>query len=129
MKHNRVTPQGMAMGKNSVRLARLGRKRLSDAGLANIKAPMLRDRMCKTCACQADSVPNGCLQTQLDFLKSVLEGRPFLCHAPKDGRMCAGWVSARAEVVANPLPQEIITLVEKWEYSPPDEPEAIGGEQ
>jgi hypothetical protein len=82
---------------------------------------MLRTDMCKTCACQPDVVPNGCLQTQLDFLKAATEGRPFLCHAPKDGRMCAGWVRARAELVANPLPPEAMELIAKWDYSPPDE--------
>lgn len=82
---------------------------------------MLRAEMCKTCACQPKTVPNGCLQTQMDFLKAATEGRPFLCHAPKDGRMCAGWVRARAELVANPLPTEAMKLIERWDYSPPDE--------
>jgi hypothetical protein len=119
----------MAMGKNSVRLAILGKKRLKAAGLANLQASMLRDEMCKTCACKAGSVPNGCLQTQLDFLKSVTEGKPFLCHSPKDGRMCAGWVGARAQVVANPLPKEVSGLLDKWEYSPPDEPGKLEGDK
>lgn len=35
----------------------------------------------KTCACQPGSVPNGCLQTQLDFLKAAAEGMPFLLAA------------------------------------------------
>lgn len=91
-----------------------------------MKLPMLRDEMCKTCACQPGAVPNGCLQTQMDFLKAVVEGGRFLCHAPNDGRMCAGWVRARAELVANPLPPEVQKLVAKYEYSPPDEQ---GGEQ
>ena len=100
--NSRVTPQGQAMGKNATRLAALGLQRLQTEGLADVQAPMLRAEMCKTCACQPNTVPNGCLQTQMDFLKAATEGRPFLCHAPKDGRMCAGWVRARAELVANP---------------------------
>lgn len=119
--HHRVTPQGQAMGKNAVRLAALGQRVLQAAGLNEVDAPMLRKEMCKSCACQPDTVPNGCLQTQMDFLKSAAEGRPFLCHAPKDGRMCAGWVRVRAELVANPLPAEAMALLSKWDYSPPDE--------
>lgn len=121
MTHSRVTPQGKAMGKSAARLAELGRARLAAMGLDGAKAPMLRDEMCKTCACRLGSVPNGCLQTQLDFLKSVHEGTPFRCHAPMDGKICAGWTRARAELVANPLPTEVVDLLDKWEYSPPDE--------
>lgn len=121
MSHPRVTPQGRAMGKSATRLASLGLKRLEAEGLTNLGLPMLRDDMCQSCACQPDTVPNGCLQTQMDLLKSAAEGRPFLCHAPKDGRMCAGWARVRAEIVANPLPAEAMALLAKWDYSPPDE--------
>lgn len=89
-------------------------------GLIGIKAPGLRDQMCASCACRPGGVPNGCLQTQLDLLKAVCEGKPFLCHAPKDGRMCAGWAGVRAEHVADPMPAPIQAIVERWEYSPPD---------
>jgi len=112
---------GQAMGKNAARLADLGKQRLAEMGLDIVGAPMLRDEMCKTCACRPGVVPNGCLQTQLDFLKSAHEGKPFRCHAPKDGRICAGWVRVRAELVANPLPVGVVELLDKWEYSPPDE--------
>jgi len=121
MTHSRVTPKGQAMGKNATRLAALGQMRLEVAGLTGMKLPMLREDMCKTCACRPGVVPNGCLQTQLDFLKSAHEGKPFLCHAPKDGRMCAGWVMVRAELVANPLPLQAVELLTKWDYSPPDD--------
>ena len=127
MTHSRVTPKGQAMGKNAARLAELGRTRLAGMGLDGLKGPGLRGDMCKSCACQAGSVPNGCLQTQLDFLKSAHEGKPFLCHAPKDGRMCAGWVMVRAELVANPLPPQAVELLAKWDYTPPDdEPTTTG---
>ncbi|MBI2724628.1 MAG: hypothetical protein HYX42_00095 [Polaromonas sp.] len=124
MTHSRVTPQGQAMGKTAARLAEHGMTRLQAEGLADLNLPMLRDEMCKTCACRAGTVPNGCLQTQMDFLKAVVEGQPFLCHAPQDGRMCAGWVRARAEVVANPMPRQVVELLAKVEYSPPDDPAA-----
>ncbi len=109
------------MGRSAARLADLGRKRLEAAGLTDLGLATLRDAMCKTCACQPGSVPNGCLQTQMDFLKAVAEGRPFLCHAPQDGRICAGWAGARAEIVANPLPAPVVAMLAKHQYSPPDE--------
>lgn len=121
MTHSRVTPQGLAMGKSAARLADIGLARLKSLGLDIVSAPMLRDEMCKSCACRLGTVPNGCLQTQMDFLKAVHDGKPFLCHAPQDGRMCAGWVRARAELVANPLPSAVAAILDKWEYSPPDE--------
>lgn len=126
MTHSRVTPQGLAMGKSAARLADIGLARLQSLGLADVSAPMLRDEMCKSCACRPGTVPNGCLQTQMDFLKSVHEGKPFLCHAPMDGKMCAGWVRARAEVVENPLPSAVAAILDKWEYSPPDEEHNTG---
>jgi uncharacterized Zn-binding protein involved in type VI secretion len=119
--HHRVSAEGRAMGKSAARLAELGRNRLEQLGLADIKGPGLRDDMCKTCACQPGSVPNGCLQTQMDFLKAAAEGRPFKCHSPNNGKLCAGWVRARAELVARPLPPEAMQLISGWEYSPPDE--------
>lgn len=108
------------MGKSAARLAELGHKLLTDMGLADVQAPSLRQDMCKTCACRPGTVPNGCLQTQLDFLKAVHEGMPFLCHSPKDGRLCAGWVRARAQIAATPLPPQIAELLAGHEYSPPD---------
>lgn len=127
--NSRVTPQGKAMGKSAARLADIGLARLQSLGLADVSAPMLRDEMCKSCACRPGTVPNGCLQTQMDFLKAVHEGKPFRCHAPMDGKMCAGWVRARAEVVENPLPRQVVELLDKWEYSPPDEESPNTGDQ
>lgn len=121
MTHSRVTPQGRAMGKSAARLAELGKKRLEALGLDGVESPRTRAEMCKTCACRPGVVPNGCLQTQLDFLKSAVEGQPFLCHAPMDGRMCAGWLRVRAELVANPVPPPLAALLAKHEYSPPDD--------
>ena len=121
MTHNRVTPQGQAMGKSAARLAELGRARLTEMGLDGIKGGNLRGEMCKSCACQPGSVPNGCLQTQMDFLKAAAEGKQFLCHSPRDGRLCAGWVRVRAELVANPLPPQALALLAKYEFSPPDD--------
>lgn len=120
MKNGRVSPDGKAMGKVASRLAELGRARLTSLGLDAVKAPMLREEMCRTCACQLGTVPNGCLQTQLDFLKSAHEGIPFRCHAPMDGKVCAGWKLVRAQLAAHPLPRQVTKLLDRWDYSPPD---------
>lgn len=119
--HHRVSDEGLALGKLSARMAALGWRRLAAAGLIDMNLPGARDAMCASCACRAGTVPNGCLQTQLDFLKTVVEGAPFMCHAPKDGRMCAGYIGARAQHVATPMPPAVTALVAKWDYSPPDE--------
>lgn len=119
----RVTAEGQGIGRSVAKLAERGRALLSDKGLSGLGLPGARDDMCVSCACRPDTVPNGCLQTQMDFLKSVVEGVPFLCHAPKDGRMCAGWVAARAAHVARPLPDALQDKVKQWEFSPPDEPQ------
>lgn len=119
--NSRITPVGQAMGKSAARLAVLGLERLQEAGLARLNLPTLRDEMCKSCACRPGTVPNRCQQTQLDILKAAHEGKPFICHAPKDGRACAGWVRIRAELVANPLPPQVAALLAAHEYSPPDE--------
>lgn len=121
MTHHRVSPTGQQMGNNAARLAELGRRRLEAAGLTGLGLAAMRDEMCSSCACRPGTVPNGCLQTQLDLLKAAVEGERFLCHAPKDGRMCAGWLRVRAQIVAEPLPPEAQALVARWQYSPPDE--------
>ena len=124
MTNSRVTQQGQAMGALTAKLANRGLRRLESMGLAAVEGAGLRGQMCKTCACRPGSVPNGCLQTQLDFLKAAAEGEKFLCHSPMNGKLCAGWAQVRAELVANPLPKRVIALIDKHEYSPPDEPEA-----
>lgn len=119
--HPRVSEAGKKLGRSSARMAELGRQRLEAEGLTGLNLPGARDEMCATCACRAGSVPNGCMQTQLDFLKAVVEGVAFTCHAPRDGRMCAGWVAARAHAVAHPVPADLAALIAKWQFSPPDE--------
>lgn len=119
-KHPRVTDEGIALGLFMSKLAELGRKLLKTKGL-ELDLPVMRDDMCASCACRAGTIPNGCLQTQFDILKTVIDGKKFLCHAPLDGRLCTGWVYARAAHAANPIPQEMQALIEQYEYSPPDD--------
>jgi hypothetical protein len=122
--HSRTSPQGRTMGRSTARIAELGRARLVALGLDAVKAPGLRDEMCKSCACRAGTVPNGCLTTQLDVLKCAAEGKPFYCHAPRDGRICAGWASVRAQLGVTPLPAAVVEMLAKHEYSPPDAEDA-----
>lgn len=117
---SRVSKDGQMLGKLTAALAEQGQRQLAAQGLSNLALPAMRDEMCPSCACRAGTVPNGCLQTQLDLLKCTIEGKPFLCHAPRDGKMCAGWVGVRAAHVANPLPKQVQELTAAWEYSPPD---------
>jgi hypothetical protein len=120
--HHRVSNAGRALGSISAMLHDKGRAKLVSEGLGALNLPTLRDTMCASCACRRGTVPNGCLQTQMDLLKSISEAKPFLCHAPKDGRMCAGYAGARAAFVqVGPFPPELSKLIEEWEYSPPDE--------
>lgn len=119
--HNRVSEEGRQLGRLTSAMAERGREILAAQGLVGINMPGLRDEMCASCACRPGTVPNGCLQTQLDLLKTVVEGKPFLCHAPHDGKLCAGWAGARAEHVARPLPAAVVAMTEAWTYSPPDD--------
>lgn len=119
--HNRVSEEGRQLGRLTAAMAERGRAILESQGLRGIDMPGLRDEMCASCACRPGTVPNGCLQTQLDLLKTVVEGKPFLCHAPHDGKLCAGWAGARAEHVARPMPAAVVAMTEAWNYSPPDD--------
>ncbi len=125
--HHRVSPAGRQLGAVTARLAERGRTVLARGGVDLVAAEAIPDssvraEMCTSCACRPGGVPNGCLQTQMDLLKALVEGKPFLCHAPKNGKLCAGWLAARAAIVAlGPMPPSVIEMVSGWEYSPPDE--------
>lgn len=122
--NSRVTPAGKLLGKVSSRLAKIGRQVIESIG-ADGKIPNVRDDVCPSCACREGTVPNGCLQTQSDFLKCVSESppRPFLCHAPHNGLICRGFIYARAGHVAAPMPAELVAKLKTVDYSPPDDPE------
>lgn len=108
---SRVTPRGRAMGEQLVRKIKPVIEHLVDAGEP--------DERCKSCAFRAGTVPNGCLQTQLDALKAVLEQTPFACHAAhhKDGtpKLCAGWLASQWGAIDKPV------VPCPWDFSPPDE--------
>jgi len=115
--HNRVTPEGRVMGEQMARL--------TDRSIATLALEGEEDDRCKSCAFRAGTVPNGCLQTQMDALKCVVEDVPFQCHqADRKGWPCHGWYAARVGVNrAEKARGEALTVKCPWEFSPPDEPE------
>lgn len=119
--HHRVSVLGKTMGANTARIAELGLEILKGDGLDGIETPGLRKEMCPSCACLRGTVPNGCAQTQLDFLKAVIDGVRFRCHAPNNGQMCAGYARARAFHVKHPLPEVAHKLIEGWEFTKDEE--------
>lgn len=112
---NRVTPQGLALGEQMVRLTTPAIEALAAEGEP--------DERCKSCAFRAGTIPNGCPQTQLDALKAVVEGVPFLCHQhDKKGDVCHGWFAARVAIrrasEARGVPLGVTHC--PWPFSPPD---------
>lgn len=112
--HKRVSPEGQAMGRQLARLTYPWIERLAAQGQP--------DERCKSCAFTPGTVPNGCLQTQMDALKAVVERVPFLCHQyDRKGMTCHGWFASQVAMRATekkkgPAP---VTAC-PWEFSPPD---------
>lgn len=54
------------------------------------------DERCAGCAFKSGSVANGCLQTQMDVIKSLLEKKAFYCHMVEHigTKVCRGWFAA-----------------------------------
>lgn len=108
--HHRVTPEGRAAGEQHAQLA--------EKAIARLDGEL--DDRCKTCAFRAGTVPNGCLQTQLDALKCVVEKKPFMCH--HDLRMpCFGWYAVSVALKGK-IPAGATV---PWDMSPPDEEFAV----
>lgn len=84
--HSRVSPEGKALG---IRMAVL-----AEAEIAALARDGEADERCKSCAFRAGTVPNGCVQTQLDVQKAVAEDVPFMCHCGPN-RVCFGWFAVR----------------------------------
>lgn len=114
--HSRVTPEGRLAGFNMARLVEPAVQTLAHDGEP--------DERCKSCAGTYGTVPNGCLQTMLDFTKAVCEGVPFLCHqADRKGMPCHAWYAARVAIRdANKRHGKPLTIKAPWDFSPPDVP-------
>jgi len=113
---NRVTPEGRDMGEQMARL--------TDRSITKLAREGEDDDRCTSCAFRAGTVPNGCLQTQMDALKCVVEDVPFLCHqADRKGWPCHGWYAARVALQrAEKARGHALKVKCPWEFSPPDEP-------
>lgn len=88
----RIDPMGVQLQAQTIRL-------FMQPGLDKLAAEGEPDERCGTCAFRPGTVPGGCIQTQADALKAVMEGRPFMCHAHEVGGQfdltCHGWYAAR----------------------------------
>lgn len=105
--HHRVTPEGRTMGEETVALYDKAEAKLGDDADP--------DERCKTCAFRAGTVPNGCIQTQMDVMKCVVENTPFYCHQDLK-RICHGWFTLRC-ALKDKIPAGATV---PWEMSPPD---------
>ena len=112
--HKRVTLEGRAAGEQIVRM--------TEPAIAALAADGEPDERCKSCAFRIGTVPNGCIQTQLDALKCVVEGVPFCCHQEdRRGHPCHGWYAARVAVQrAEKAQGRALAVTCPWEFSPPD---------
>lgn len=113
--HNRVSPEGQRIGEQLSRLTDI------EVGKLIADGEWAEDERCASCAFRYGTVPNGCLQTQLDAFKSVVERKMFSCHLARDGvdagcYTCMGWFAASQ--MKGGLKRPVIEC--PWEFSPPD---------
>lgn len=116
--HKRTCAEGRSLGAVMARIA--------DAESVLLAAQDEPDERCVSCAFRAGTVPNGCLQTQLDVYKAISEKVPFLCHAKlgSDGKphaVCHGWFAVMQRVKKIEAVTGIALPPVPWEFSPPDE--------
>lgn len=112
--HSRVCPKGRALGSQLVQI--------TEPWVAELASQGEPDMRCKSCAFRAGTVPNGCLQTQMDALKAVVEDVPFQCHQhDRRGSICHGWFAARVGITANEEAKGSFPVASvPWEFSTPD---------
>lgn len=115
--HKRVSPEGRALGVQMADMADRATAFLHQRDGED-------DERCKSCAFTHGTVPNGCLQTQMDVMKSVVEKIPFFCHqSDRKGWPCHGWYAVSALIQENEKTKgRLIDQVGPcpWEFSPPD---------
>lgn len=113
--HSRVTPEGRLAGFNMARIVEPAVQTLAREGEP--------DERCKSCAGTYGTVPNGCLQTQLDFMKATVEGVPFLCHQADRKRMpCHAWYAVRVALRETESRRgKPLYVKAPWDFSPPDQ--------
>jgi hypothetical protein len=111
--HNRVTPDGQRLGEQLSRMTDV------EVGKLIADGEWDHDERCASCAFRYGTVPNGCVQTQADALKAVMEHETFSCHVARDGCVagahpCMGWFAAMQAVNKKPK------VKMPWEFSAPD---------
>ena len=118
--HHRVTPEGRLAGFNTARII--------EPAVANLARQGEADERCKSCAGTYGTVPNGCLQTQLDLIKAIAENVPFLCHQHgRKGMPCHAWFAARVAInKADKRRGTKLVVKVPYEFSPPDEAPIAG---
>lgn len=88
----RIDPLGQQLHASTMRL-------FVQPGLDMLAKDGEPDTRCGTCAFRTGTIPGGCIQTQADALKAIMEDTPFMCHAHEvngDHRtLCHGWFAAR----------------------------------
>lgn len=106
--HRRVSPEGKKLGALLVQL--------TEKSIAKLVAEGEIDERCLTCAFRQGTVPNGCIQTQLDALKAVSEKIPFMCHhkQPRNTHVCHGWYACAVATKDAPAKEA------PWPFSPDD---------
>lgn len=110
--HKRVTPGGRRAGAALCRL--------TEPAIAALIADGEPDERCKTCAFRLGTVPNGCVQTQADAMKCVMEGVPFYCHQdPTHKTPCHGWFAGRRALKGK-------TRIMPWAFSHEEPTNIIG---
>jgi hypothetical protein len=109
--HNRVCEKGKAIGNQMARLCD------QEVGKLIAEGEYDKDQRCDSCAFRLGTIPNGCLQTQMDIMKCVLEHEPFFCHAVENPgtKVCQGWFASVQAAKKSPK------VICPWPYSPPDE--------
>ncbi len=109
--HNRVSLEGKMIGEQMARLCDIEVKKLIRDG------EWSEDERCKSCAFRAGTIPNGCVQTQMDTMKAILEHEAFFCHSVDQvgSKVCAGWFASVQALKKAPK------VVCPWDYSPPDD--------
>jgi hypothetical protein len=88
---NRPCPLGRELGAHLARLTQPSIDAMAAAGIS--------DDRCASCAFRLGTIPNGCIETQADALKSLMEGIPFYCHMKEPRVLCHGWYAGRESLI------------------------------
>lgn len=110
---NEPSPEGAVLGEQLARLA-------DQAEVEDLKRFPDQLPRCDDCAFRKGTRPNRSMDTLMDAVKCIVEGRPFYCHKgiPEDGkpkRLCSGWGSAQAarEEIADVVDAAVLSRMDE----------------